>query len=38
LAYLCGVGEIDLLITDSSADPTVLAALREQDLEIMIAS
>jgi len=38
LAYLCGVGEIDLLITDGSADPTVLAALREQDLEIMIAS
>ncbi|TMD69112.1 MAG: DeoR/GlpR transcriptional regulator [Chloroflexi bacterium] len=38
LAYLCGVSEIDLLITDSSADPTVLATLREQDLEIMIAS
>ena len=38
LAYLCGVSEIDLLITDSSADPAVLATLREQDLEIMIAS
>jgi DeoR family transcriptional regulator of aga operon len=38
LAYLCGVSDIDLLITDSSADPTVVAALREQDLEIMIAS
>src|SRR5438093_9576385 len=31
LAYLCGVGEIDLLITDASADPTVVSALREQD-------
>src|SRR2546429_2104783 len=37
LAFLCSVDEIDLLITDSSADPTVLSALREYDLEVMIA-
>jgi DeoR family transcriptional regulator of aga operon len=37
LAYLCGLEDIDLLITDSSADPTLLAALREQGLEILIA-
>jgi DeoR family transcriptional regulator, aga operon transcriptional repressor len=37
LAYLCGIEEIDLLITDSSADPAVVAALRELDLEVMIA-
>src|SRR5256714_12883211 len=37
LAYLCGVGEIDLLITDTSADPTVVSALREKDLEVLLA-
>jgi DeoR family transcriptional regulator of aga operon len=37
LAYLCGVDEIDLLITDSSADPAVLNALREKELHIMLA-
>jgi len=37
LAYLCGVEEIDLLITDTSADPVVLNALREKGLEIMLA-
>ena len=37
LAYLCGIEEIDILITDSSADPAVLATLRELDLEVMIA-
>jgi DeoR family transcriptional regulator, aga operon transcriptional repressor len=37
LAFLCSVDEIDLLITDSSANPTVLSALREYDLEVMIA-
>lgn len=37
LAYLCGVGEIDLLITDASADPTVVSALREKDLEVLLA-
>jgi DeoR family transcriptional regulator of aga operon len=38
LGYLCGLDEIDLLITDSSADPTILATLRERGLEIMLAS
>jgi DeoR family transcriptional regulator of aga operon len=38
LAYLCGVDEIDLLITDSSADPAVLNALREKELHIMLAN
>jgi DeoR family transcriptional regulator of aga operon len=37
LAYMCAVDEIDLLITDSSADPAQLAALRERGLEIMLA-
>jgi DeoR family transcriptional regulator, aga operon transcriptional repressor len=37
LAYLCGVNEIDLLITDSSADPAVLNTLREKELQIMLA-
>jgi DeoR family transcriptional regulator, aga operon transcriptional repressor len=37
LAKLCSIDEIDLLITDSSADPAVLNALRERDLEVMIA-
>ena len=37
LAYLCGVDEIDLLITDSSADPSVLNALREKELSVMLA-
>ncbi len=32
LANLCSIDEIDLLITDSSADPAVLNALRERDL------
>lgn len=37
LAHLCGIDEVDLLITDSSADPAILKALREKDLEILIA-
>ncbi len=37
LAYLCGVDEVDLLITDSSADPAVLNALRERELQVMLA-
>lgn len=37
LAYLCAVEEVDLLITDSSANPAILAALRERGLEILIA-
>jgi DeoR family transcriptional regulator of aga operon len=38
LAHLCGIDEIDLLITDSSADPAVVKALREKDLEVLVAS
>lgn len=37
LAHLCNLEDIDLLVTDSSADSTLLAALREQGLEILIA-
>lgn len=37
LAYLCDVDEVDLLITDSSADPTILAALGERGLEVLVA-
>ena len=37
LAHLCGIDEIDLLITDSSADSIVVKALREKDLEVLIA-
>ncbi|MBV9614073.1 MAG: DeoR/GlpR transcriptional regulator [Ktedonobacteraceae bacterium] len=36
LANTCNIDEIDLLITDSSADPAILGALRESGLEIMI--
>jgi DeoR family transcriptional regulator of aga operon len=38
LARLCGVDEVDLLITDASADERVVAALRETGLEVQIAS
>jgi DeoR family transcriptional regulator, aga operon transcriptional repressor len=37
LAHLCSVDEIDLLITDSSADPAVVKVLREKDLEVLLA-
>lgn len=37
LVRLCGVGDIDMLITDSSADPAVLAALRERGLTVDLA-
>lgn len=37
LAYLCGVDEIDLLITDATADPAILAELRERKLEVLVA-
>lgn len=37
LAHLCDVDEIDLLITDNSANPTMLDALREKNLEIILA-
>lgn len=37
LAKLCNIDEIDMLITDSTADPAVLNALRERDLEVLLA-
>ena len=37
VAQLCSIDEIDLLITDSTADPAVLNAFRERDLEVMVA-
>jgi DeoR family transcriptional regulator of aga operon len=38
LANMCNLDDIDLLITDSSADPAILSTLRESGLEIMIGS
>lgn len=37
VAHLCRIEEIDLLITDTSADPTVLTILRERGLEVILA-
>ena len=38
VAQVCGIEDIDLLITDRSVDPTLLAALRERGLEVLLAS
>jgi len=38
LAKLCSIDEIDMLITDSSADPAVINVLRERDLEVLLAN
>lgn len=37
LVHLYGIGEIDLLITDASADPEIVDALREQGLDVRVA-
>jgi DeoR family transcriptional regulator, aga operon transcriptional repressor len=37
LARVCGIGEIDGLITDASADPAVLAVLRDRGVDVEIA-
>lgn len=37
VAFLCGIDEIDLLITDSSVEPGLLTALRERGLAVMLA-
>jgi DeoR family transcriptional regulator of aga operon len=37
LAPICGIDEIDLLITGTSADPALVAALREQGLAVELA-
>jgi len=37
LAQLCAVDEIDMVITDESASPPVVAALRERGCEVVIA-
>jgi len=38
LARLCSVDEIDLLITDESADDAVLSRLRERNVEVLVAT
>ena len=38
LARLCSVEEIDLLITDASADDAMLSRLRERDVEVLVAT
>jgi DeoR family transcriptional regulator, aga operon transcriptional repressor len=38
LAYLCNIDEVDLLITDNSADPAVIKMLRERDLEVLLVN
>jgi len=38
LAHLCPVNDIDLLITDSSANAAVVNVLREHNLEVMMAN
>jgi DeoR family transcriptional regulator of aga operon len=37
VAYLCDVDDIDMLITDAGADAAELEALRERNVEILIA-
>jgi DeoR family transcriptional regulator of aga operon len=37
LVHLYGLDDIDLLVTDRSADPTVIAALRERGVEVLVA-
>jgi DeoR family transcriptional regulator, aga operon transcriptional repressor len=37
LVHLYGIHDIDLLVTDSSADPGALAALRDRGLEVLVA-
>jgi DeoR family transcriptional regulator of aga operon len=37
LARICGLDEVDLLITDAAADATALEALRAADLDIALA-
>lgn len=35
LSYLCSVDEIDVLITDHTADRLIIAALRERNIEVL---
>lgn len=37
LAYLCDVDDIDILITDDSADQTIIKGLRDRKVEVLIA-
>lgn len=37
LAHLCDIDDVDLLITDNTANPVVLDTLRERNLEILVA-
>ena len=38
LAYLCGINEIDTLITGVSADLDIITRLRERKLDVIIAT
>lgn len=38
LAHVCGLDEVDLLITDDQADPELLAALRNTGLAVTVAT
>lgn len=37
LAQLCGIDQIDMIITDESADPSILDSLREHGCEVWLA-
>jgi DeoR/GlpR family transcriptional regulator of sugar metabolism len=37
LAHLCSVDEVDILVTGSSANRDVVAALRERGLDLRLA-
>ena len=37
LAQLCAVDEVDMVITDETASPPIVAALRERGCEVVIA-
>ena len=37
LVHLYGIEDIDLLITDPTADPEAIAALREHGLEVTVS-
>ncbi len=37
IAYLCDLAEVDLLVTDSKADPSIVERLRKKGLEVLLA-
>ena len=38
LAHLCPIDDVDLVITDDSADPAILTALKEHGCEVLVVS